>query len=209
MSVTTHVATGVKSMNTVIRKIGNSEGVIIPKDILESLGLSAGDDIVLLKDGAELRIRPMDESCPRAHEEVRGRAARTRQMILHDREIVEALHAEQLALHGGAPGLRDEGMLESALNRSLQKLAYSEPDIFELAAAYLLGIVKKHPFIDGNKRTGYLAADVFLALNGWSVEAGQEDIITFVLAVASGEIDEVGAAMFFRDYCQKIEAAPV
>lgn len=127
-------------------------------------------------------------------------------MILHDREIIEALHAEQLSLHGGAPGLRDEGMLESALNRPLQKLVYSEPDIFELAAAYLFGIVKNHPFIDGNKRTGYLAADVFLALNGWSVEAEQEDIIMFVLSVASGEIDEIGAAMFFRDYCRAIDA---
>ncbi len=128
-------------------------------------------------------------------------------MILHDREIIEALHEEQLQLHGGAPGLRDEGMLESALNRPLQKLAYSEPDIFELAAAYLFGIVKNHPFIDGNKRTGYLAADVFLALNGWSVEAEQEDIITFVLGVAAGEIDEIGATMFFRDYCKKMPDA--
>lgn len=122
-------------------------------------------------------------------------------MILHDREIIEALHAEQLELHGGAPGLRDEGMLESALNRPLQKIQYANPDIFELAAAYLFGIVKNHPFIDGNKRTGYLAADVFLALNGWSVEAEQEEIISFVLAVASGEIDETGAAMFFKDFC--------
>jgi death on curing protein len=128
-------------------------------------------------------------------------------MILHDREIIEALHEEQLQLHGGAPGLRDEGMLESALNRPLQKLAYSEPDIFELAAAYLFGIVKNHPFIDGNKRTGYLAADVFLALNGWSVEAEQEDIITFVLGVAAGEIDEIGATMFFRDYCKTMPDA--
>lgn len=128
-------------------------------------------------------------------------------MILHDREIIEAIHSEQLALHGGAQGLRDDGMLESALNRPLQKLAYAQPDIFELAAAYLFGIVKNHPFIDGNKRTAYLAADVFLALNGWSVEAGQEDIITFVLSVASGEIDEIGAAMFFRDYCRSIDTA--
>jgi death on curing protein len=128
-------------------------------------------------------------------------------MILHDREIIEALHEEQLQLHGGAPGLRDEGMLESALNRPLQKLAYSEPDIFELAAAYLFGIVKNHPFIDGNKRTGYLAADVFLALNGRSVEAEQEDIITFVLGVAAGEIDEIGATMFFRDYCKTMPDA--
>lgn len=127
-------------------------------------------------------------------------------MILHDREIIEAIHAEQLELHGGAPGLRDEGMLESALNRPLQKIRYADPDIFELAAAYLLGIVKNHPFIDGNKRTGYLAADVFLALNGWSVEAEQEEIISFVLAVAAGEIDEIGAAMFFKDFCEAANA---
>lgn len=128
-------------------------------------------------------------------------------MILHDREIIEALHAEQLELHGGAPGLRDEGMLESALNRPIQKIQYGDPDIFDLAAAYLFGIVKNHPFIDGNKRTGYLAADVFLALNGWSVEADQEEIITFVLGVASGEIDETGAAMFFKDFCVSTNTA--
>lgn len=108
-------------MNTVIRKIGNSEGVIILKDILERMGLSAGDDVVLLRDGSELRIRPMDDS----------REDFERKMILCDREIIEALHAEQLALHGGATGLKDEGVLESALNRPLQKLAYLEPNIFE------------------------------------------------------------------------------
>jgi death-on-curing protein len=122
-------------------------------------------------------------------------------MILQDREIIEALHAEQLELHGGASGLRDEGLLESTLKQHLQKIQYADSDIFELAAAYFFGIVKNHPFIDGNKRTGYLAADVFLALNGWSVEASQEEIISFVLAVASGEIDETGAAMFFKDFC--------
>jgi death on curing protein len=126
-------------------------------------------------------------------------------MIFHDREMLEAMHAEQLQLHGGAQGLRDEGMLESALNRPLQKVAYSDPTIFELAAAYLFGLVKNHPFIDGNKRTGYLAADVFLALNGWSVEASQEEVIALVLTVAAGEIDETGAAMFFKDFCVAIE----
>lgn len=123
----------------------------------------------------------------------------------HDREILEAMHAEQLRLHGGATGLRDEGMLESALNRPLQKEAYGTPDIFELAAAYLFGLVKNHPFIDGNKRTGYIAADVFLFLNGWSVEADQQDIIAFVLGVAAGEIDETGAAMFFKDHRISVE----
>ena len=125
-------------------------------------------------------------------------------IVLHDRAFIEAIHDEQLRLHGGAAGLRDEGMLESALSRPLQKLNYTEADVFELAAAYLFGLVKNHPFIDGNKRTAFLAADVFLAMNGWSVESSQEEIIAFVLGVAASEIDEQGAAGFFRDYAVAI-----
>lgn len=121
-------------------------------------------------------------------------------MILHDRAFIEAIHAEQLRLHGGAAGLRDEGMLESALGRPLQKINYEDADVFAVAAAYLFGLVKNHPFIDGNKRTAFLAADVFLALNGWSVEASQEEIIAFVLGVAASAIDEAGAIQFFKDY---------
>lgn len=118
----------------------------------------------------------------------------------HSREFVEALHAEQLRLHGGAAGIRDEGMLESALARPLQKEAYREPDLAELAAAYLFGIVKNHPFVDGNKRTGFAAADLFLYFNGLSVEAEQVDVIQFVLMVAAGDIEQAGAAAFFRDH---------
>lgn len=118
----------------------------------------------------------------------------------HTRAFVEALHAEQLRLHGGAAGIRDEGMLKSALARRLQKEAYGEPDLADLAAAYLFLIAKNHPFVDGNKRTGFAAADLFLYFNGLSVEAEQEDIIQFVLMVAAGEIDEDGAAAFFRDH---------
>jgi death-on-curing protein len=125
-------------------------------------------------------------------------------IVLHDRAFIEAIHAEQLRLHGGAAGLRDEDMLESALSRPLQKMNYTKADVFELSAAYLFGLVKNHPFIDGNKPTAFLAADVFLALNGWSVEASQEEIIAFVLGVAASEIDEQGAAGFFRDYAVAI-----
>jgi len=120
----------------------------------------------------------------------------------HSREFVEALHAEQLRLHGGAQGVRDEGMLESALYRPLQKEAYGGPDLHELAAAYLFGIVKNHPFVDGNKRTGFAAADLFLYFNGLSLEAKQEDIIQLVVMVAAGEIDGAGAAAFFRDHTE-------
>jgi death-on-curing protein len=123
----------------------------------------------------------------------------------HTREFIEALHVEQLRLHGGATGLRDEGMLESALARPLQKQAYGDPDLCELAAAYLFGIVKNHPFVDGNKRTGLAAADTFLYFNGLSLEAEQEDVIQLVLMVAASEIDENGAAAFFRDHTARVE----
>lgn len=120
------------------------------------------------------------------------------------REFVESMHSEQLRLHGGAPGLRDEGMLESALARPLQKAAYGEPDLFELAAAYLFGLAKNHPFIDGNKRIALAAADLFLVFNGWSIEADENDLIQLVLLVAAGDIDETGAAAFFRDHAEPI-----
>ncbi|PYE85305.1 type II toxin-antitoxin system death-on-curing family toxin [Phyllobacterium leguminum] len=122
----------------------------------------------------------------------------------HSQEFVEALHAEQLRLHGGAPGIRDEGMLQSALARPLQKQAYGEADLCTLAAAYLFGIAKNHPFVDGNKRTGFAAADLFLYFNGYSLEAEQEDVIQLVLMVAASEVDETGAAAFFRDFTVKL-----
>ncbi|GLS38452.1 death-on-curing protein [Mesorhizobium tianshanense] len=123
----------------------------------------------------------------------------------HSREFVEALHAEQLRLHGGAAGIRDQGMLESALYRPQQREINGEPDLCELASAYLFGIAKNHPFVDGNKRTAFAAADLFLYFNGLSVEAEQADIIQLVMMVAAGEIDEAGAAAFFRDHVVKVE----
>ncbi|EJN02649.1 type II toxin-antitoxin system death-on-curing family toxin [Phyllobacterium sp. YR531] len=122
----------------------------------------------------------------------------------HSRDFIEAIHTEQIRLHGGAQGIRDTGMLDSALNRPRQKAIYDTPDISDLAAAYLFGIVKNHPFIDGNKRTGFAAADLFLYFNGFNLETSSEDIIQLVVMVAAGEIDETGAAAFFRDHIQPI-----
>ena len=124
-------------------------------------------------------------------------------IVHHSREFIEALHAEQLRLHGGASGMRDAGMLESALARPPRKEAYGGPDVFDIAAAYLFGIAKNHPFVDGNERTALAAADLFLVFNGWSLEADTDDLIQFVLMVAAGEIDEAGAAAFFRDHAQE------
>lgn len=115
------------------------------------------------------------------------------------RQAVEIMHDEQLRAHGGLAGLEDENALEAALARPINKAAYGEPDVFELAAVYLCGIVQNHPFSDGNKRTGFLAAFTFLILNGFLIEASQADVIAFVLAVAAGEIDEEGATRFLSD----------
>jgi death on curing protein len=116
------------------------------------------------------------------------------------REAIEIIHREQLQEHGGLPGIKDESALESALARPINKAAYGEDDLHVVAAAYLYGFVKNHPFSDGNKRTGYLAAFTFLYINGWLIEAEQEDVIEFVLEVAAGEIDEDGATRFLRDF---------
>ena len=116
------------------------------------------------------------------------------------REAIDIMHHEQLAEHGGLPGLKDENALEAAIARPLNKAAYGENDLFALAAAYLYGLVRNHPFSDGNKRTGYLAAFTFLYINGYLIEADDGMIVALVLGVAAGEIDEEGATRFLRDF---------
>ncbi len=121
------------------------------------------------------------------------------------RQLIEAMHAEQLRRHGGAAGLRDENALESALARPENKAAYGEPTVQELAAAYLFGLARNHAFVDGNKRTAIVAAGTFLAVNGYALTADNGTVYTFVMAVAAGEIDENGAAAFFRDHTVPLE----
>ncbi len=122
------------------------------------------------------------------------------------RQVVEALHAEQLRRHGGAQGLRDENALESALRRAENKAAYGASDIFELAAAYAFGLARNHAFVDGNKRTAIVTAMLFLALNGYRMTADNGRVYLFTMALAAGEIDEAGAAQFFRDHAESTKA---
>jgi death on curing protein len=105
-------------------------------------------------------------------------------------EVVSAIHEAQLAEHGGIVGVRDFGLLASALGRPLNQAAYGEPDIADLAASYGYGISRNHPFLDGNKRTGFVATELFLNLNGYSLSASDSDCVLTMLAVASGEISE-------------------
>ena len=118
-----------------------------------------------------------------------------------DRRALELLHNESLAEHGGASGLRDEGLLESALARPLNVAAYGEPDVAELAASYGVGLAKNHAFVDGNKRAAFLAVGLFLALNGHRLRVSQVEATLTMLAVAAGEIREEEFAAWIREHC--------
>jgi len=117
-----------------------------------------------------------------------------------DRQALLLLHEESLAEHGGAAGMRDGGLLESALARPLNLVAYGQPDFADLAAAYGVGLAKNHPFVDGNKRSAFLALGLFMMLNGYRLQATQVDATLTMLAVAAGELDEAGFAAWIRGH---------
>jgi death on curing protein len=107
-----------------------------------------------------------------------------------DKQVLLLLHDESLADHGGASGMRDEGLLDSALAQPLNLAAYGKPDFAALTASYAVGLAKNHPFVDGNKRAAFLALGLFLYMNGWCLSANQADATVTMLAVAAGEMSE-------------------
>jgi len=113
---------------------------------------------------------------------------------------VLAIHDRQLAEHGGAPGIRDKGLLQSALARPENLAAHGRPDAFGLAAAYAWGMVRNHPFIDGNKRTAWVCARLFLSLNGVNVAGPKVEAVLSMVAVASGEMEEAELAEKIRGW---------
>jgi death-on-curing protein len=115
-------------------------------------------------------------------------------------EATTAIHEEQLAEHGGAAGTRDEGGLHSALARPQNLAAYGEPDVAALATAYAFGIVRNHPFVDGNKRIGWILARLFLAKNGIQLDFDEADAVVRMLALAAGEISEDEFAQWLREH---------
>ena len=115
-----------------------------------------------------------------------------------DKRLLLLLHDESLSIHGGASGMRDEGLLDSALARPLNIVVYGEPDVADLAAAYGFGLAKNHPFIDGNKRTAFLAVGLFLRLNGQRLVASQTDATLGMLQVAGSELSEPALADWLR-----------
>lgn len=113
-------------------------------------------------------------------------------------EVLVAVHEEQLAEHGGGAGTRDAGLLDSALARPRQLAHYGQPDAAALAASYGYGIARNHPFIDGNKRTAFVAVELFLELNGFSLTADDGDCVLTTLKLAAGELEESSFADWIR-----------
>lgn len=112
------------------------------------------------------------------------------------------LHDESLAEHGGRAGIRDEGLLDSALARAANLAAYGEPDLADLAASYAVGLAKNHAFVDGNKRAAFLAMGLFLYLNGHRLVTTQADATLTVIGVAAGSISESALAAWIRNHSE-------
>ena len=120
-------------------------------------------------------------------------------LVWIDERDALALHGRLLSLYGGAPGMRDLGLLESALARPRHLHAYADnPDVIELAAAYTVGIIRNHPFVDGNKRTGFVVGVLFLEMNGYLLTAREEDTTQAVLSLAEGTLDEAAFLVWLR-----------
>jgi len=120
------------------------------------------------------------------------------------KDEILAVHEQVLAAHGGSAGIRDEGLLESALGRPRHLAAYGQGDLVDWAAAYAHGIANNHPFIDGNKRTAFVAAALFLECNGWRVVAPEEQVVQMFLGLADKSVSQDAVARWLRDGSQKL-----
>lgn len=119
-----------------------------------------------------------------------------------DAQVMLAVHEEQLAEHGGGSGVRDQGLFDSALNRPQNLAAYGDPDVAALAADYGFGLARNHAFVDGNKRTAFVAVELFLALNGWRLTADDAACVLTTLALAAGDLREDEFAQWLRAHIQ-------
>jgi death-on-curing protein len=125
---------------------------------------------------------------------------KSRRWIWVPLDAVLAIHDEQISEHGGIPGARDLAVVDSALARPRNLLAYGKPDAARLAAAYAFGLSSNHGFLDGNKRTAYVVAETFLDLNGYAMDAPDETVVNTMLAVAAGVMSEEQLATWFRSF---------
>ena len=121
-----------------------------------------------------------------------------REPVWTTRAVLEAIHDAQLREHGGSAGIRDEGLLDSALNRPRNKHAYGEQELSVLAAGYAFGIAKNHAFVDGNKRTAFVATALFLRMNGFDLDAPEPEVVDVMNRLASGKLSEAAFANWIR-----------
>lgn len=124
----------------------------------------------------------------------------TQQWIWVALDVAIAAHAEQIAEHGGGEGIREAGLLDSAMARPQNLALYGEPDLSELAASYAFGIARNHPFVDGNKRTAAVVSETFLVLNGGVLTATDAELVVTFVALAAGELSEEELTVWFRDH---------
>jgi death-on-curing protein len=115
-------------------------------------------------------------------------------------DVAIAAHAEQIAEHGGGEGIREAGLLDSAMARPQNLALYGDPDVSELAASYAFGIARNHPFVDGNKRTAAVVSETFLVLNGHVLTATDAELVITFVALAAGELSEEELTAWFRDH---------
>lgn len=121
-----------------------------------------------------------------------------------EESAILAIHERLLAEHGGLAGIREPGLLKSALDRPKNLFSYEKPSFFDLAAAYGFGIARNHPFLDGNKRTALAAAGIFLELNGYRLEANEQDAVGATLALAAGEMTQEEFSMWLKRESEKL-----
>ena len=199
-------------MKLEVKKIGNSTGLILPKELLNQLNLSQGDWVYVSRtaDGG-LKIGALRSGTRKGHEYRAGGDEGVSRYLQSSCEMtepkwltvaeVEDIHEEQLALFGGPSGIRDRGLLELALDRAKNRWAYEKSDLPELAAAYAcaFGLARNHPFIDGNKPAAFASLMVFLRYNGVPFAAPTAEATAIFLDLAAGVVDEAQLAHWIRD----------
>ena len=201
-----------------IKSVGNSAGVLLPKEILTKLRVEKGDvlHVIETENGIELTAYDPEFDAQMAiaediMREDRRHPAQTCKMtepIWINLRVIKAFHDRQINEHGGLPGLRDEGLLLSALSRPENAYHYSDPkpDIAELAAAYGFGLAKNHPFNDANKRTALIAMRLFLKLNGYDLAASLEDKYKTIIRVAASNMSEDELAQWISNSLEAIKS---
>jgi death on curing protein len=205
-------------MKIEIKKIGNSDGLLLPRELMQRLDLKRGQELHITElAGGGFQAMPYDPDFEKTMEiadQIMDKyrdtlAALAKWAETHVSEPKEplwitfeqavAIHSRQLRRFGGAPGLRDQGMLRSALERPINKWRYEQADMAELAAAHAFGLAKNHAFVDGNKRVAFMAMAVFLLKNGVAFDPDPAQSTTIILALAAGEVSEEGLTRWIGD----------